>query len=381
MGCGASKADPCCQPVPRGGHDLHTPSPLKECRELVAEILPHAGPLCHQPTTDYVNDKSQHRCWDEYEDTRWNELLGTEPTNDAPEMCSSTGDQHPSAGEEPCSGGPGGIDFDMLSDILTWGGQALTRSALEHLIESAPDHDHPPPTAPLPPPLDPSALNGLLASVCEAEGPEGASCLKRAFDAARSVASGGSGGGGDDDDPPAPLENYWDEPYNLLVSAAQVWPPFSDLVQSLAAGAGGCAGAASFKPLHRFIADGPPAARVQACAATSGGGGGAAAAAEGAGEDSQPSAGEAGGWASQLDVVAGDLVLPSLQGMAACLDALCANADVDLLRIRGHMFPMQTEQGASRLCTCTQARLVYFVRTVFPPCLRPLSTFLTTNTI
>jgi hypothetical protein len=117
------------------------------------------------------------------------------------------------------------------------------------------------------------------------------------------------------------VDNFWNEPFFLLVSAAKVYAKFAEWVASIAkqAGAQG-AHIICFKP----IASAAQKARRPAWLYS-----GAAPAAPASGGTV-----EGGGGGSLIDLVRGSIVVDSWDGVLRCLQLVRGNFDVEILRVR-----------------------------------------------
>ena len=114
------------------------------------------------------------------------------------------------------------------------------------------------------------------------------------------------------------VDNFWNEPFFLLVSAAKVYAKFAEWVASIAkqAGADG-AHIVCFKPM---------ASAAQKARRPAWQGSGAA--------PSSPSSNQGRGWGSMVDLVRGSIVVDSWDGVLRCLQLVRGNFDVEILRVR-----------------------------------------------
>ena len=232
--------------------------------------------------------------------------------------------------------GAGVIAYDEAADVLEWGHERFGVEALgeqlESLNASAVQHE----------------LEEWLPLVCEdalrfssayealrtaAGGPEAIDELAHECAAIRQKVLEDRGdtsgantsfdrGEGDEEE----VDNFWNEPFFLLVSAAKVYDKFAAWVASIAsqAGADG-AHTVCFKP----IASAAQKARRPAWARGAGADAGAAAAAPGAG-----GAEEGRGWGAVVDLVRGSIVVDSWDGVLRCLQLVRGDFDVEILRVR-----------------------------------------------
>ena len=120
-----------------------------------------------------------------------------------------------------------------------------------------------------------------------------------------------------------PVDNFWNEPFFLLVSAAKVHGKFSEWVASIATQTGADAShSVCFKPIHSAAqkARRPGWQRGGASAAPGG--------------DTALEAGRGRGWGSLVDIVRASVVVDDWQGVLRCLQAVRGDFDVEILRIR-----------------------------------------------
>jgi len=116
-----------------------------------------------------------------------------------------------------------------------------------------------------------------------------------------------------------PVDNFWNEPFFLLVSGAKVYGKFTEWVASIAAQAdANAAHSVCFKPISS-------AAQKARRPVWQRGGAAAVSTAE---------AGGGRGWGSLVDVIRASIVVDDWHGILRCLQAVRGDFDVEILRIR-----------------------------------------------